>query len=147
MPLVNVRLLVIGAFIGLSSVCSGQETPQLADQPVCIARFNGWSLEGFAEYIRELNRDLQVGTRIAEAIDEQAAKIVATTVEAPTSGFLVYMQRGLIPSAEQIQYSEVASRDEFEKLVRAQKAMMGESSVVEGSDDKYKLVRTTITLS
>lgn len=140
----NLRLSIIAALVALSSACAGQETPQLADQPVFIARFNGWTQEGLAEYIRELNRDLQVGSRITEAIDKQKNDLVVTTVETPASGFLVYLRRGLIPAAEQIQYSEVASQDEFETLVRAQNAATGDSSVVEGSDDKYKLVRTTI---
>ena len=140
----NMRLSIITALVALSSVCAGQEAAQLGDQPVFIARFNGWTQEGLAEYIRELNRDLQVGSRITEAIDKQKNEGVVTTVETPASGFLVYLQRGLIPAAEQIQYSEVGSQDEFEKLVRAQNAMSGDSAVVEGSDDKYKLVRTTM---
>ncbi len=140
----NLRFSIIAALVALTSACAGQETPQLADQPVFIARFNGWTQEGLAEYIRGLNRDLQVGPRITKAIDKQKNDIVVTTVETPASGFLVYLQRGLIPAAEQIQYSEVGSQDEFEKLVRAQNSAMGDSSVVEGSDDKYKLVRTTM---
>ena len=143
----NLRISIIAALVALSSACAGQEVPQLADQPVFVARFNGWTQEGLAEYIRGLNRDLQVGSRITEAIDKQKNDLVVTTVETPASGFLVYLQRGLIPAAEQIQYSEVASQDEFEKLVRAQNAAMGNSSVVEGFDDKYKLVRTTMARS
>ncbi len=67
----NMRLTVIASLFGLSTVCAGQESPQLADQPVFIARFNGWTQEGIAEYICELNRDLQVGARFTEAIDKQ----------------------------------------------------------------------------
>ena len=113
-----VRISVMAAIFGLSFVCAGQESSQLAEQPVLVARFNGWTHEGFAEYVRELNRDLQVGTRMLEAIATQKNEIVTTTIRTPASGFLVYMRRGLIPAAEQIQYSEVVSRDEFEKLVR-----------------------------
>lgn len=140
----NGRIAVIAVLFGLSSFCAGQEVPQLADQPVFVARFNGWSQEGFAEYVRELNRDLQVGSRITEAIDKQKSDVGATTIATPASGVLVYLRRGLIPAAEQIQYSEVASQDEFEKLVRAQKLQFGDSSVVEGSDDRFKLVHTTV---
>ena len=140
----NLRISVISVLLGFSAVCAGQESSQLADQPVFIARFNGWTQDGFKEYIRELNRDLQVGSKITEAIEKSNRETAASTIETPASGFLVYMRRGLIPAAEQIQYSEVASQDEFEKLVRAQKAQLGDLAVVEGSGDKFKLVHTTV---
>jgi len=140
----NVRISVISVLLALSAVCAGQESSQLADEPIFIARFNGWTQDRFAEYLRELNRDLQVGSKITEAIEKSKKETATSTVETPVSGFLVYMRRGLIPAAEQIQYSEVASQDEFEKLVRMQKTQAGNSSVVEGSGDKFKLDHTTV---
>lgn len=140
----NVQISVIAVILGLSTVCAGQESSPLGDQPVFIAQFNGWTQDRFAEYVRELNRDLQVGSRITEAIEESKNEITISTIETPASGFMVYLRRGLIPAVEQIQYSEVASQDEFEKLVSAQKSKLGELAVVEGSDDKFKLVHTTV---
>ena len=64
----NLRISVISVLLGFSVDCAAQESAQLADQPVFIARFNGWTQDGFTEYIRELNRDLQVGLNITEAI-------------------------------------------------------------------------------
>ncbi|RLT21339.1 MAG: hypothetical protein DWI29_02175, partial [Planctomycetota bacterium] len=94
--------------------------------------------------MRDLNQNLQIGSKLTDAI-EKAGKVVPTsTVETPASGFLVYLRRGLIPAVEPIQYSEVAGQDEFEKLVRAKKAQLGELAVLDGSVDKYKFVHTTV---
>jgi len=58
---------------------------------------------------------------MTEAIDRQKNKIKVTTIEKPVSDVLFHLRCVLIPAAEQIQYSEVARQDEFERLIQAQK--------------------------
>lgn len=146
----RVRQIAVFTLLSLTSVCNAQDVRELADQPVFIARFNGWTQAGFADYLRALNNELEVGSKIVESIEKSAAKNTVTTVAAPASGILVYMVHGLIPSVEQIQYSQVADQDEFETLVRAQQSQLGNAAVVEGSGDKFEArfkntVRTEIT--
>ena len=123
----------------------GDDAPQLAEQPVFVARFNGWNQKGFEAYIRELNNDLQVGKNLTEAIDKNPNNDAVAPVEAPATGFLVYLAKGLIPSVEQIQYSEVGSLEEFEKAVREQKKLFGEMASLDGSNEKYKIVQTVLS--
>lgn len=137
----NLRLIMIACLTGFSPPSTAQEAPKLANEHVFIARYNGWTQQAFTEYVRELNKELEVGSKLSEAIDKSEQNRFTTTAEAPASGLLVYMVRGLIPAAEQIQYTEVASQDEFEKLVRAQKELFGDLAVVEGSDDKFRLAQ------
>lgn len=120
----------------------GQESPRLANQPVFVAGFHGWSQTSIIEYLRHLNEDLSVGTSIMEAIDRSNAREGASALDAPASGMLVYLVQGLIPSAEQIQYSEVTNLAEFVKLVQAKKSKVHHADMLEGSDDKYKLTET-----
>jgi hypothetical protein len=141
----HMRLFTVFAVLGLTTACNAQDARQLADQPVFIARFNGWTQQGVEDYLRELNNDLEVGSRMVEAIDNSKDKATVSTIEAPASGILVYMVRGLIPSVEQIQFTQVADQAEFEKIVRAQNAQQGMTSLVEGSGDKLKGVQTLVS--
>ncbi len=94
-----------------------------------------------------MNNELEVGSKLVESIEKSEAKNTVTTVATPASGILVYMIHWLIPSVEQIQYSQVADQDEFETLVRAQQSQLGNSAVVEGSGDKFKsLFKNTVRI-
>jgi hypothetical protein len=132
----------IGCFclvLALITVTQAQESPRLAEQPVFVARFHGWSQSAVRAYVRRLHDDLQIGTNTLAAMERPEVRESTSTLEAPASGLLVYLAKGLIPSAEQVSYAEVADQSEFVKLVQAQKRQHNDGGVLEGSGDRYKL--------
>ena len=130
--------LILFAIVSLSFV-NAQETPRLAEQPVFLARFHGWTEQGTRRYLQDLKHDLEIGGTFLTQMDRPEAKENSGSLEDPTSGMMVYLTQGLIPSVEQISFTEVADETEFRKFVQIHKRQHGESGVLEGADEKYKL--------
>ncbi len=137
------RWIVISTlFFAAADGIAAQETGKLAEQPIVVMRSQGWTAQAISDYVREINKDLNISDNVIGMLEsENTRETLAETTTAhqsPVSGMLVYLVQGLIPSAEQIQYSEVVDQAEFTKLVQARKSQAGDTSTIEGSDDRYK---------
>ena len=126
----------------LASHASADEPAPLANQPIAILRSGGFNMKAAEDYFRKLRDDLGVGNKLASQMEQQKAKTVATKLDNPASGLLVYLSPGLLPSAEQIQFSEVADQEEFVRLINARSSISGVTAKLEGSGDLYSMVVT-----
>ena len=134
-----ILFLTIGLLAGHASA---DEPAPLANQPIAILRSGGFNTKAAEDYFRKLRDDLGVGTKLASQIEQQKAKTVASKLDNPVSGLLVYLSPGLLPSAEQIQFAEVADHEEFVRLINARSNLTGATAKLEGSGDLYSMVVT-----
>ncbi len=141
-------ILTSSLFIAAASGLAAQETGKLSEQPIVVLRSQGWTAQAMSDYVREINEDLNIidgdivnGILYSESTQETLRE-TTTAHQSPVSGMLVYMVQGLIPSTEQIAYSEVVDHAEFTKLVQARKKQSGDLATIEGSDDRYKTTMT-----
>ena len=133
-------ILISILFFAAADGIAAQETGKLSEQPIVVLRSQGWTQKSVSDYVRGIKDDLGIGGNIEAMMNSDVNRSSTTVHESPVSGMLVYMVQGLIPSAEQIQYTEVVDQAEFVKLVQARKTQ--DTTTIEGSDDRYK---TTIT--
>jgi hypothetical protein len=134
-----ILFLIVGL---LASYASADEPAPLANQPIVILRSGGFNARAAEDYFRKLRDDLGVGTKLASQMEQQKAKTLASNLDNPVSGFLVYLSPGLLPSVEQIQFSEVADHVEFVRLINARSSLTGATGKLEGSGDLYSMVVT-----
>ena len=137
-----IRCVLVLAIGLLASHVSADEPAPLANQPIAILRSGGFNPKAAEDYFRKLRDDLGVGNKLASQIEQQKAKTVASKLDNPVSGLLVYLSPGLLPSVEQIQFTEVADHEEFVRLVNARSSLTGATAKLEGSGDLYSLVVT-----
>lgn len=135
----SILFLTIGL---LASLASADEPAPLADQPIVILRSGGFSTKTGEDYFRKLRDDLGVGNKLASQIEQNKDKPLASKLDKPVSGLLVYLSPGLLPSVEQIQFSEVADHEEFVRLINSRSSLTGATAKLEGSGDLYSLVVT-----
>lgn len=136
-------LFILLAFC-FSSEVPAQDSPTLAPQPIFVARFHGWTQSGARQYLQRLNEDLEIGGRILAEMNRPEAKENAGTLDNPVNGIMLYLTQALIPSVEQVAFSEVADEAEFRKFVQIQKRQQGDGSTLEGGDDKYKIAMARV---
>lgn len=132
--LVSIGLLV--------SLASADEPAPLPDPPIAILRSGGFNTKAAEDYFRKLRDDLEVGNKLASQIDQNKEKPVDSKLDNPVSGLLVYLTPGLLPSVEQVQFSEVADHEEFVRLINSRSNLTGATAMLEGSGDLYSLVVT-----
>jgi hypothetical protein len=135
----SILFLTIGL---LASLASADEPAPLADQPIVILRSGGFSTKTGEDYFRKLRDDLGVGNKLASQIEQNKDKPLASKLDKPVSGLLVYLSPGLFPSVEQIQFTEVADHGEFIRLINARSSLTGATAKLEGSGDLYSMVVT-----
>ncbi len=135
----RILFLTIGL---LASHSSADEPTPLSNQPIAILRSGGFNTTAAEDYFRKLRDDLGVGNKLASQIEQQKAKTVASKLDNPVSGLLVYLSPGLLPSAEQIQFTQVADHEEFVRLINARSSLTGATGKLEGSGDLYSMVVT-----
>ncbi len=119
-----------------------QDAPKLAKEPIVVMRSGGISKDAASAYVRQLNEQLEIGGAIAKASTDASNAELVTSHSMPTNGMLVYMASGLIPSAEQIVFSEVVDHAEFVRLINTRSSKFGTTSTLEGSGDLYQQVVT-----
>ncbi|MFO1003342.1 MAG: hypothetical protein U0936_23660 [Planctomycetaceae bacterium] len=118
------------------------ETSRQAVQPIAIVRYAGINADTTEAYFRKLRDDLGIGAAINDALNRNTEKESVTKHENPVSGMLVYLGEGLLPSLEQVQFSEVVDHAEFVRLINARSEIAGPVSKLEGSGDLYSMVVT-----
>ncbi len=136
------RLILFLTIVVLASHTSADEPASLADQPIVILRSGGFNTKTGEDYFRKLRDDLGVGNKLASQIEQNKDKPLASKLDKPVSGLLVYLSPGLLPSVEQIQFTEVADHEEFVRLINARSSLTGATAKLEGSGDLYSLVVT-----
>ena len=135
----SILFLTIGL---LASLASADEPAPLENQPIVILRSGGFNTKTGEDYFRKLRDDLGVGNKLASQIEQNKDKPLASKLDKPVSGLLVYLSPGLLPSVEQIQFTEVADHEEFVMLINARSSLTGATAKLEGSGDLYSLVVT-----
>jgi hypothetical protein len=133
----SILFLTIGLF---ANQASADEPSSLADQPVVILRSGGFDSKVAEDYFKKLRDDLGVGNELASQIEQQKAQAAASKLDKPISGMMVYLGSGLLPSVEQIQFSEVADHEEFVRLINARSSLTGTTAKLDGSGDLYSMV-------
>lgn len=118
------------------------EPVRLADQPLVILRSGGFDAKAAEDYFKDLRESLGIGSKLAGQIEKQQAHVVVTKLDKPASGMMVYLSPGLLPSVEQVQFSEVADHEEFVRLIHARSKASGSVSTLDGSGDLYSMVST-----
>ena len=139
-------ILILALYIAPADGIRAQETGKLSEQPIVVLRSQGWTAQAISDYVRGINEDLNISDRVTGMLysesTQETLRETTTAHQSPVSGMLVYMIQGLIPSTEQIAYSEVVDHAEFTKLVQARKKQSGDLATIEGSDDRYKTTMT-----
>ncbi len=123
---------------GLLTPLTLAQSGGLAKEPIVVMRSNKLNSRSFIDYVKELNRELQVGTQMAGMLSADQVKETLSALDAPMTGQMVFMVQGLIPGAESITFTEVVDEAEFERIIRAAKAQAGATAVLEGSKGRYK---------
>ena len=137
-------LTIVVVFLTCLSTCSAQESSsQLAELPIVVVKYGGVANDAAELYVRRLYEELNIGQNIAAQAASDATKSHRTIHRNPVAGMLVHMGVGLLPSAEQIQFSEVVDHAEFVRLVHTRSASLGAESSLEGSEDRFKYVTKT----
>ena len=126
----------------LTGHASADEPAPPANQPIAILRSGGFNTTTAEDYFGKLRDDLGVGNKLASQMEHNKDNPLASKLDKPVSGLLVYLSPGLLPSVEQIQFSEVADHEEFVRLINARSSLTGATAKLEGSGDLYSLVVT-----
>ena len=136
--------IVMASWVMLSGSAVADETPRLAEQPIVVVRYGGLYAKSTETYVRKLRDDLGIGSAITDALDSSSDKLKASVTkrENPASGMLVYLGEGLLPSVEQVQFSEVVDHEEFVRLINTRSESAGPVSKLDGSGDLYSMVLT-----
>ena len=136
--------IVMPSWVMLSGSAVADEAPRLAEQPIVVVRYGGLYAKSTETYIRKLRDDLGIGSAITDALDSNSDKLKASVTkrENPASGLLVYLGEGLLPSVEQVQFSEVVDHAEFVRLINTRSESAGPVSKLDGSGDLYSMVLT-----
>jgi hypothetical protein len=136
--------IVMPSWVMLSGSAVADEAPRLAEQPIVVVRYGGLYAKSTETYIRKLRDDLGIGSAITAALDSNSDKLKASVTkrENPASGMLVYLGEGLLPSVEQVQFSEVVDHEEFVRLINTRSESAGPVSKLDGSGDLYSMVLT-----
>ena len=136
--------IVMPSWAMLSGSAVADETPRLAEQPIVVVRYGGLYAKSTETYVRKLRDDLGIGSAITDALDSNSDKLKASVTkrENPASGLLVYLGEGLLPSVEQVQFSEVVDHAEFVRLINTRSESAGPVSKLDGSGDLYSMVLT-----
>ena len=136
------RCILCFTIVMLSGSAIADEAPRLAEQPIVVIRYDGLNAKSTEAYFRKLRDDLGIGSAITDALNSDELKASVTKRENPASGMLVYLGEGLLPSVEQVQYSEVVDHAEFVRLINTRSASAGPVSKLDGSGDLYSMVLT-----
>jgi hypothetical protein len=130
------------SWVMLSGSAVADETPRLAEQPIVVVRYGGLYAKSTETYVRKLRDDLGIGSAVTDALNSDKLKASVTKRENPASGLLVYLGEGLLPSVEQVQFSEVVDHAEFVRLINTRSESAGPVSKLDGSGDLYSMVLT-----
>ena len=134
--------IVMPSWVMLSGSAVADETPRLAEQPIVVVRYGGLYAKSTETYVRKLRDDLGIGSAVTDALNSDKLKASVTKRENPASGLLVYLGEGLLPSVEQVQFSEVVDHAEFVRLINTRSESAGPVSKLDGSGDLYSMVLT-----
>ena len=134
--------IVMPSWVMLSGSAVADEAPRLAEQPIVVVRYGGLYAKSTETYVRKLRDDLGIGSAVSDAINSDKLKASVTKRENPASGMLVYLGEGLLPSVEQVQFSEVVDHAEFVRLINTRSESAGPVSKLDGSGDLYSMVLT-----
>ena len=134
--------IVMLSCVMLSGSAVADESPRLAEQPIVVVRYVGLYAKSTETYFRKLRDDLGIGSAITEALNSDELKASVTKRENPASGCLVYLGEGLLPSVEQVQFSEVVDHAEFVRLINTRSESAGPVSKLDGSGDLYSMLVT-----
>lgn len=134
--------VVMLSCVMLSGSAIVDEAPRLAEQPIVVVRYGGLYAKSTEAYFRKLRDDLGIGSAINDALNSDELKASVTKRENPASGALLYLGEGLLPSVEQVQFSEVVDHAEFVRLINTRSESAGPVSKLDGSGDLYSMVLT-----
>ena len=134
--------VVMLSCVMLSGSAVPDEAPRLAEQPIVVVRYGGLYAKSTEAYFRKLRDDLEIGSAINDALNSDELKASVTKRENPASGALLYLGEGLLPSVEQVQFSEVVDHAEFVRLINTRSESAGPVSKLDGSGDLYSMVIT-----
>ncbi len=134
--------IVMASWVMLSGSAVADETPRLAEQPIVVVRYGGLYAKSTETYVRKLRDDLGIGSALTDALNSEKLKESVTKRENPASGLLVYLGEGLLPSVEQVVFSEVVDHAEFVRLINTRSESAGPVSKLDGSGDLYSMVLT-----
>ena len=134
--------IVMPSWVMLSGSAVADEAPRLAEQPIVVVRYGGLYAKSTETYVRKLRDDLGIGSAVTDALNSDKLKASVTKRENPASGMLVYLGEGLLPSVEQVQFSEVVDHEEFVRLINTRSESAGPVSKLDGSGDLYSMVLT-----
>ena len=134
--------IVMPSWVMLSGSAVADETPRLAEQPIVVVRYGGLYAKSTETYVRKLRDDLGIGSAVTDALNSEKLKESVTKRENPASGMLVYLGEGLLPSVEQVVFSEVVDHAEFVRLINTRSESAGPVSKLDGSGDLYSMVLT-----
>ena len=134
--------IVMPSWVMLSGSAVADEAPRLAEQPIVVVRYGGLYAKSTETYVRKLRDDLGIGSAVTDALNSDKLKASVTKRENPASGLLVYLGEGLLPSVEQVQFSEVVDHEEFVRLINTRSESAGPVSKLDGSGDLYSMVLT-----
>ena len=134
--------VVMLSCVMLSGSAVADEAPRLAEQPIVVVRYGGLYAKSTETYVRKLRDDLGIGSAVTDALTSEKLKESVTKRENPASGCLVYLGEGLLPSVEQVVFSEVVDHAEFVRLINTRSESAGPVSKLDGSGDLYSMVLT-----
>ena len=134
--------VVMLSCVMLSGSAVADEAPRLAEQPIVVVRYGGLYAKSTETYVRKLRDDLGIGSAVTDALNSEKLKESVTKRENPASGMLVYLGEGLLPSVEQVVFSEVVDHAEFVRLINTRSESAGPVSKLDGSGDLYSIVLT-----
>ena len=134
--------VVMLSCVMLSGSAVADEAPRLAEQPIVVVRYGGLYAKSTETYVRKLRDDLGIGSAVTDALNSEKLKESVTKRENPASGMLVYLGEGLLPSVEQVVFSEVVDHAEFVRLINTRSESAGPVSKLDGSGDLYSMVLT-----
>ena len=134
--------VVMLSCVMLSGSAVADEAPRLAEQPIVVVRYGGLYAKSTETYVRKLRDDLGIGSAVTDALNSEKLKESVTKRENPASGCLVYLGEGLLPSVEQVVFSEVVDHAEFVRLINTRSESAGPVSKLDGSGDLYSMVLT-----
>lgn len=137
----SVLLLTVGLLIQSGPSLMAQDAEvKYQDKPFAVIISRVTAEDGMA-YLKSLSERLNVGEKTIGLISK-AAEDDTRIIKRPMSGNLVYLQKALVPSVASVDFEEVSSQEEFQKILRRYHSEGKDNgSTLEGSDDKFKLHR------
>lgn len=134
--------IVMLSYVMLFGSAVADVVSRLAEQPIVVVRYGGLYAKSTEAYVRKLRDDLGIGSAVTDALNSDELKASVTKRENPASGCLVYLGEGLLPSVEQVQFSEVVDHAEFVRLINTRSESAGPGSKLDGSGDLYSMLVT-----